>query len=155
MEKITPQQAKEKIGRYCAYQERCHSEVRDKLYEYGLRTTEVDELLSDLILQGYLNEERFARTFAGSKFRLKKWGRIKIVHELKARDVSKNCIASGLKEIDETEYLSTLRKTLEKKIASLSDENRFSMRDKAARYAIQKGFEPELTWVLVKELLPD
>src|SRR3954470_11095456 len=101
MKKFTPQQAKEKIQRYCAYQERCHQEVRHKLFEFGLYQSEVDEILTGLITDGFLNEERFAKAFAGGKFRMKKWGRIKITHELEARNISKNCIRTGLLEIDD------------------------------------------------------
>jgi regulatory protein len=82
MKKITPTEAKGKIQRYCAYQERSHQEVRNKLYSFGLYSDEVDNLLTDLITDGFLNEERFAKAFAGGKFRMKKWGRIKIVNAL-------------------------------------------------------------------------
>ena len=91
---------KQKINKYCAYQERTHLEVRNKLFEYGLASDDVDLLISQLITDGYLNEERFAKTFAGGKFRIKGWGRIKIIHELEAKGLTKNCILIGLKEID-------------------------------------------------------
>jgi regulatory protein len=152
MKKYTPDQAKEKILQYCAYQERSHREVRNKLYEYGLYSSEVEELLSYLITERFLNEERFAKAFAGGKFRMKKWGKIKIVHELEAHGISKNCIKAGLKEIGEEDYHSTLKDLLEKKRDLLSDENEFVKRDKIAKYTMQKGYEPELVWKLIKEL---
>jgi regulatory protein len=152
---FSPVEAKQRIYRYCAYQERSHQEVRDKLYEYGLHKNEVEDILSHLITEGFLNEERFAKAFAGGKFRIKQWGRIKIVHELEARGLTKNCIKSGLKEIEEPTYQETLRKIIEKKNDQTLEENLFARRDKVAKYAIQKGFEPELVWKFVKESIPD
>jgi regulatory protein len=149
--KFTPSEARQKIYRYCAYQERSHHEVRDKLYSYGLFKDEVEEILSQLITEGFLNEERFAKAFAGGKFRMQKWGRIKIIHELEARGLTPNCIKAGLKEIDEQSYLITLRELLNRKAGETSEENIFVKRDKLARYAIQKGFEPELVWSIIKD----
>ncbi len=153
MKKLTPSQAKEKIQHYCAYQERAHTEVRNKLYEYGLYSNDVDEILCYLITEGFLNEERYAKAFAGGKFRIKKWGRIKIVHELEGKGVNKNCIKLGLKEIGDDEYNKTLSDILDKKSELLPDENIFVKRDKLAKYALQKGYEPELVWKLLKETL--
>lgn len=152
--RLTPAAAKQKIYRYCAYQERSHQEVRDKLYEYGLYTRDVDELLSELITEGFLNEERFAKAFAGGKFRMQHWGRVKIVHELEAHGLTKNCIHLGLKEIDNEDYERVLHDVLARKLAQLDTTNPFVTRDKLARYAIQKGFEPDLVWPLVKDLVP-
>jgi regulatory protein len=149
------QEALSKIQRYCAYQERAHSEVREKLFEYGIYEREVDEILAELITSGFLNEERFAKAFAGGKFRMKKWGRIKIIHALEAKGVSPNCIRSGLKELDDAAYAETLHEILTKKNQELAEDNIYSHRDRLAKYAIQKGYEPELTWAVVKTLLPD
>ena len=148
-------EAKGKILRYCAYQERCHQEVRIKLFQLGLSENEVDETIADLITQGFLNEERFARTFAGGKFRIKKWGRLKIVQGLEAKGVTIHCIRSGLKEIDEHDYLETLTAILKKKNEEIEEPNRYVRRDKISKYAIQRGFEPELVWRILKELLPE
>ncbi|HEY9047570.1 MAG TPA: RecX family transcriptional regulator [Ohtaekwangia sp.] len=153
--KISPQEAKLKIYRYCAYQERSHKEVRNKLYEYGLYKNEVENILSALITEGFLNEERFAKAFAGGKFRMQHWGRVKIVNELEARGLTKNCIRIGLREIDEGDYIKTLQDILERKSNQLEEENPFVKRDKLARYAIQKGFESELVWEQVKHLVKD
>ncbi|MBT1704191.1 regulatory protein RecX [Chryseosolibacter indicus] len=154
MKKLTPLQAREKILRYCVYQERCHSEVRDKLYSFGLFKTDVEELITYLITEGFLNEERFAKAFAGGKFRMKKWGRLKIVHELEQKHISKNCIKSALKEIDERDYTQTLEKLVKDKSNSLDEPNLFVRRDKLSKYVIQKGYEPDLVWSLIKELFP-
>jgi len=144
--------AKQKIYKYCAYQERTHLEVRNKLYDYGLGTDEVDQLITQLIGEGYLNEERFAKTYVGGKFRIKGWGRIKITHELEAKGLTGNCIKLGLKEIDETDYVESLQTLLKKKAAAVQIDDDFIRRDKIARYAIQKGFEPELVWRWIKEI---
>jgi regulatory protein len=153
--KLSPTEAKQKVYRYCAYQERSHKEVRDKLYEYGLYRDEVEELLSALITEGFLNEERFAKAFAGGKFRMQRWGRIKILNELEARGLTSNCIKIGMKEIEDADYIKTLREILERKLNQLDEDNAFVKRDKLARYAIQKGFEPDLVWPEVKTLVKD
>ena len=144
--------AKLKIYKYCAYQERTHLEVRNKLFEYGLTSDEVEVILTQLISEGYLNEERFAKTFTGGKFRIKGWGRLKIIHELEAKGLTKNCIQLGLNEIDQTEYEKTLETLLKKKSTSVHEDDDYVRRDKIARYAIQRGFEPELVWRLIKEI---
>jgi regulatory protein len=151
---MTYEQAKQKALHYCAYQERSHQEVKNKLYEMGLYSSQVDELLTYLITEGFLNEERFAKSFAGGKFRLKKWGRVKIVHALEGKGLTKNCIRIGLKEIDEQDYEATLHDLLTSKRTSLEEENLFTLRDKLSKYAIAKGFEPELVWKHIKALLP-
>lgn len=155
MKKLTPLQAKEKILRYCAYQERCHDEVRDKLYSFGLYKSEVEEIITDLITENFLNEERFAKAFAGGKFRMKKWGRLKIVHELEAKSISKYCIKSALKEIEEGDYIQTLEKLLKEKSNQVEEPNIFVKRDKLSKYVIQKGYEPDLVWKTIKEIFPD
>jgi regulatory protein len=153
--KLTVGEAKQKIYNYCVYQERTHLEVKNRLYKFGLHTNEVDELLSHLIVEGYLNEERFAKAFAGGKFRLKKWGRLKIINELESRGLTNNCIRSGMKEIEEADYERTLQTLLLKKADLLSDDDRFAKRDKLARFGIQKGFESELVWKMVKVIVAE
>ena len=148
------EEAKQKIFRYCAYQERCHSEVRNKLYEYGLYRSDIDNIISGLITEGFLNEERFAKAFAGGKFRIKHWGKIKIQIELESRGLTKNCIAIGLKEIDAEDYLKTLKELITKKRSQLEEENTFILRDKIAQYVIHKGYEPELVWSTIKSIIP-
>ena len=148
--RLSASEARQKIYRYCAYQERSHAEVRDKLYSYGLFRDDVDEILSHLITEGYLNEERFAKAFAGGKFRMKKWGRIKIAHELEAKGLTPRCIKMGLQEIDDEAYRTALEELLLKKSALNREQDLFVKRDQLARYAIQKGFEPELVWTILK-----
>lgn len=152
---FTPIQAYEKISSYCAYQERSHKEVRNKLYEFGLHRGDVDEILTRLITDGFLNEQRFAKAFAGGKFRTKKWGRNKIVHELEAHGVAPKCIQLGLKEIDATEYRKTLLKLIGKKLTETKEENPFKRKNLIARFVIGKGYEPETVWDLLKELAAD
>lgn len=153
MSVLTPTEAKEKIRRYCAYQERAHLEVRNKLYQYGLHRNDVDEIMTDLITEGFLNEERFAKAFAGGKFRMKKWGRIRITHALEAKGVSGNCILIGLREIDDADYAGTLRELLKEKSEALQEDNVYVLRDRLSKYAIQKGYEPEIVWQEIKDMI--
>ena len=136
---------------YCAYQERSHQEVRNKLLNLGVYGNEIDEMISSLITDGYLNEERFAKAFVGGKFRVKHWGRVKINRELEARGLTRNCIKSGLAEIDEEDYLKSLINLLEKKAAQVHDTDSFVRKDKIARFAISKGYEPEMVWKIVQD----
>ncbi|MFI5141877.1 MAG: regulatory protein RecX, partial [Bacteroidia bacterium] len=103
----TPEQALIKIRDWCAYQERCQQEARDKLYDYGLKTDDVENIIAQLVNENFINEERFAIAFAGGKFRIKKWGKVKIKQELKAKRVSDYCIKKGLAIIDNTDYINT------------------------------------------------
>ncbi len=142
----------QKIKHYCAYQERSHQEVKDKLYSFGLYKYEVEQLLSILIEENYLNEERYAIAFAGGKFRAKSWGRIKIKYELKQNGVSTYCISAALKAIDEKEYLTTLQKLYDAKKKTLSSEkNIFIKKRKISSYLLQKGFEAALIQQLFGE----
>jgi regulatory protein len=149
---LTPLQAFQKIKQFCAYQERCHSEVKEKLYGFGLNRTEVDDLISKLIEENYLNEERFAEQFAGGRFRMKKWGRVKIKHALKQLQVSDYCIRKGMKVIDEDAYRTTLAKLLSEKQKTLRKEtNIFLRKRKLTDYLLQKGYESELIRELLNE----
>lgn len=147
---VTKEQAFQKAKHYCAYQERSHSEARDKLYSLGLWKKDVEELLSRLIEEDYLNEERFAKQFAGGKFRMKQWGKVKIQYELKQKQVSAYCIKKALQEISEEDYDKTIRKLSSKKISTLkSEKNIFIKKKKLQDYLIQKGYE----WDIVSEML--
>ena len=118
-----------------------------------MHSNDVEEIITHLITEGYLNEERFAKAFAGGKFRVKSWGRIKIIQGLEAKGLTKNCINSGLKEIDDSDYLKTLEALIRRKSDQIDEVNQFVKRDKLSKYVIQKGFEPELAWRLVKEIV--
>jgi len=145
------QQAFLKIRDWCAYQERCQQEVRDKLYGYGLRSDDVENLIARLIDENFVNEERFAKAFAGGKFRIKKWGRVKIKMELKARRISDYCIQKGLKEIDGNEYIKTLKKVLEQKAKTITEKNHLKKKQKLVRYAIGKGYEQDLIFDILND----
>ncbi len=149
---LTPDQALQKIRQYCAYQERSHIEVKDKLYGYGLNRKEVDELLSTLIEENYLNEERFAIQYAGGKFRMKQWGRVKIRYALRQKRVSEYCIKKALASIPETEYQRTLQKLFEEKLRSLrSEKNMFIRKRKIQDHLMQKGYEAALVNMLTAQ----
>jgi len=143
--RLTKEQALQKLRHYCAYQERCHAEVKEKLYAFGLHKQEVEESIMQLIEENYLNEERFARQFAGGKFRMKQWGRIKIKEALKQKRVSDYCIRKALQEIDEEQYQATLTKLAAKKWKSIRGQgvNRYVRSAKTTAWLMQKGYETE------------
>ncbi|AMS27179.1 hypothetical protein AEM51_09300 [Bacteroidetes bacterium UKL13-3] len=148
----TPQQALLKAANYCAYQERCYKEVEDKLYEWGIYGTDAGEILIKLSEQNYLNEERFAKAFAGGKFRVKKWGRNKIRQELKQRKVSEYCIKKGLAEIDDAVYVETLEEVARQKWDATKQPNIIAKRYKVYQYLISRGFENEFIQVVLNQL---
>ncbi len=151
--RLTKEQAMQKIRHYTGYQERCHQEVKDKLYSFGLYSREVDEIVSALIEENYLNEERFAETFAGGKFRMRQWGRIRIRYELKQKRVSEYCIRKAMLTIAEEEYQATLIKIANKKWQALaSEKNQFTKKAKAIDYLLRKGYEMELARSVVQQL---
>lgn len=139
------------IEYYCAYQERCHSEVRNKLLELNFRGNDLEEAIASLIDGNFLNEERFARSYTRGKFRIKQWGRRKITNELKKKKVSEYCIRKGLTEIDDQEYEETLKALMDKKVSELkSEKNIWIRKQKVQRYLLQKGYEPDLISELLK-----
>jgi regulatory protein len=150
-EKLTPQQAMLKAAHYCAYQERCHEEVRQKLSEWTIWGADAEEIIYKLIQQNYLNEERFAKSFAGGKFRTKHWGRVKIKLELKARKISDYCIHEAMKEIDEDEYLKTLQEIAREKYDSIKETNPLVKKNKTAQYLVGRGYEADLVWDTLKQ----
>ena len=144
-----------KLEHYCAYQDRCHREVEDKLREYGADMDQKDEILLHLIKENFLNEERYARSYARGKFRIKKWGRIKIRIELKKNRISDYCIEKGMSEIDEEDYWDCLRhliilKNEQSKIADL-----FIRRRRISEYLIRKGYEPNIVWEELKRSITE
>jgi regulatory protein len=149
---LTKEQALQKLRQYCGYQERSHYEVQQKLWDLGVRRAEHDEILSTLIEENYLNEERFAVQFAGGKFRMKNWGRKKIYYALKEKKVSEYSIRKAMKEINEEDYLKTLNKLAEKRYESLKGEQYLVRRKKTMDYLLQKGYEPELVSGALKSL---
>jgi regulatory protein len=152
---MSPSDAKKKLYRFCAYQERCHQEIENKLREWRVAATDADEIIHHLIIEGFLNEERFARAFASGKFRQKQWGRLRIKQELEQRNLTAYCIKAGLNEIAEHDYEKTIRTLVLKKGAATEAENIFVLRDKISRFVIQKGFEPDLVWPVLRQHFPD
>jgi len=151
---LTKEQALQKARHYCAYQERSHFEVREKLYSLGLHKNEVEDSLATLIEDNYLNEERFATQFAEGKFRMKQWGRVKIKYELKQKRISEYCIRKAIDSIDETQYLATLEKIAKKKWDSIPGVgvNQFVKMSKTTNYLLQRGFESTLAKQIIQKL---
>jgi regulatory protein len=149
---LTKEEALQKLKHYCAYQERCHSGVKEKLYSLGVWKKDHDEIIATLIEENYLNEERFAIAFAGGKFRVKQWGRVKIKYELKQKQVSGYSIKKALKQIDEEDYLEVLGKLAKEKYNSLKSEQYLIRKKKTMDYLLQKGFESELIKQMVEEI---
>lgn len=145
-----PKKALLKAQKYCAYQERCQQEVRERLYKWGVLPEVLENTIAELITANFINEERFAKVYAGGKFRIKKWGRIKIAVKLQSKNISEYCINKGLEEIDDEDYMVTLKEVIEKKARNLNEKNDYLRKNKIARCAIRKGFESELVWEVLK-----
>ena len=151
---LTKEQALQKLKQYCAYQERCHREVKEKLYALGVWKRDHDEIIATLIEENYLNEERFAIAYAGGKFRIKGWGRVKIKYELKQKRVSEYCIKKALKQIDESDYIAKLTKLATEKYQSLKAEQYLIRKKKTIDYLVGRGFELDLINFVISELSP-
>ena len=141
-----------KIEHYCAYQERCHEEVVQKLRSMKMDADEIDVILVKLIRDNFLNEERFACSFARGKHRMKQWGKIRIVNELKFKKINQRLITTALKEITIEEYLATFHTLAERNWESIRESNALKKRKKFCDYLLRKGFESNLVYEKVKEL---
>lgn len=151
-EKPTVNEAKLKLEHYCSYQERCHQEVMQKLYDLEIKSNEADVVIVHLIENNFLNEERFARSFARGKHRIKQWGKVRIVNELKQRKISAPNIKCALTEISEEEYSDTLDKLAERHWESLKEPNTQKKKKKFCDYLLRKGWESNLVYEKLKEL---
>jgi regulatory protein len=140
---FTPGMALQKARQFCAYQERSHRQVATKLYDWGLRKQEAEEVIASLIADQYLNEERFALQFAGGKFRMKQWGRVKIAEALKLQQVSPYNIRKALEGIDEGDYEKTAKKIATKKWSSIRGQGltNLTRRAKTTAFMLRKGYE--------------
>ncbi len=152
MERLGKETARDKITYYCKYQERSHKEVKEKLYSMGLYKSDVEELMSWLIENDFLNEERFAEALVRGKFRMKHWGKVKIRQALQQRDVSNYNIKKSLSTINNDDYLQTLHKIAKTKWSSLKETNVFIKRKKVTQYLLQKGYEYNAISPLLKNL---
>ena len=142
------------IEHYCNYQERSHKEVRNKLYELGCNTDEVNAYISVLIENNRLNEERYAKAIVRGKFRQKNWGRAKIIRQLKMQEVSDYNLKKALEEIDSAEYDNTLLKLASKKWQELyGEKNIFIKKKKTYSYLMQKGYESDRVIAIINEII--
>lgn len=149
---ITIKKALEKAMKYCAYQERSHFDVRQKLRSWGLDQGEADEVLSELVLENFLSESRFAEAYVRGKLRIKKWGKVKIRQGLEAKYVSEYCIKDALEKINEEEYYAIFYNELEKRIDSSPEPFSYKNKGKIAAYFIRRGWEANLVWTELKEI---
>jgi regulatory protein len=138
--------ATEKMKGYCAYQERCHKEVKEKLIKLEVYRDDADEIIITLIQENFLNEERYAEAYCSGKFRIKRWGRNKIKMNLKQKGISDYCIIKGLKEIDENEYLETILYWVNRLSDKYTGYSDYAKKGKIAHYLMLKGFESSLIW---------
>jgi regulatory protein len=150
----TVDEAKAKLEAFCAYQERCYKEVREKLWKLKIYPEAQDVILQHLSKHNYLNETRFAQAYARGKFRVKKWGRVRITRELKQRDISAYNIKMGLKEIPEAEYMAAFYTLSQKRFDQLTEVNKYKKRKKLADYLLYRGWESALVYSRVTALVP-
>ena len=148
-------EATRKLEGYCAYQDRCHKEVISKLREMNMIPQAIDLIVGHLIQENFLNEERFARSFARGKFKIKKWGKNRIINELKHRDISKYNITTALKEIESKEYLNTFNALARKRLSEIREKDLQKRRKKLADYLLYRGWESGMVYEKVYELVPN
>lgn len=149
----TVDEATKVLENYCAYQERCHKEIEQKLYDLNMIPEVKEHIILHLLQHNFLNEERYAKAYVRGKFSIKKWGRVKIINQLKFKGISEYNIKSGLAEIDSNEYLRTLQAIAKKKLPLIKESNSYKKTSKLASFLISKGFESELVFKTVKTLI--
>ncbi|SFA40332.1 regulatory protein [Pedobacter suwonensis] len=147
---LDKKQALAKAESFCVYQERSQKEVRYKLVEWGIRGDELEEIITELIINNFLNEERFAKHYASGKFNIKHWGRIKIKQGLKLKGVPDKILQKAIYSIDEDDYLQTIEKLAVKKVQSLGESDPFKRKNKLMSYLQAKGFETDLILLVLK-----
>lgn len=147
---LDKKQALAKAESFCVYQERSQKEVCYKLVEWGMRGDELEEIITDLIINNFLNEERFAKSYASGKFNIKHWGRIKIKQGLKLKGVPDKILQKAIYSIDEDDYLQTIEKLAVKKAQSLSENDPFKRKNRLMSYLQAKGFETDLILLVLK-----
>ncbi len=150
---FTVEEIKRKIEQYCVYQDRCHKEVEQKMRDYNLIPEARELILLSLMKDNFLNEERFAKSFARGKFRIKNWGKQRIVRELKFKDISAYNIKTALKEIEEEEYIETIYRITENRNAVISESDIYKRKNKLIGFLMRKGFENELIFKVVNEIV--
>ena len=141
----------ERLRNYCASEDKCKWDIIKKMRAWGLLKISQDHIIELLIQEKYIDEERYSRSFCRGKFKIKKWGKIKITNELIKKKISERCINKGLEEIEETEYLQELHKQYQKKKALLKESNLFIKNKKIATFLITKGYERNLVWNKISE----
>jgi len=146
-------EAQSKMENYCAYQERCHQEVANKLWEMQLIPEAVEKIMLHLFEHDYLNESRFAKAYAHGKFSIKKWGKNRIVNELKRRKISPFNINLALQEISDEEYYKTFNALAEKRLAQIKETNTYKKRKKLADYLLYRGWESDMVYAKVTKLI--
>lgn len=149
---LTVQEALLKLMQFCTYQDRCHQEVEKKLDSLGMYQEAKAHIIAQLIQDNFLNEERFAQSFARGKFRIKKWGKLRIVRELKLRQVSAFNIKTALKEINEVEYQKTLNELVDRKFKDVGAKLTQANKQKIFRYAAYRGFENHMIYEAMNKL---
>jgi regulatory protein len=148
----TVAQIQQKLEQYCVYQDRCHKEVEQKMREYNLIPEARELILLSLLKDNFLNEERFAKSFARGKFRIKNWGKQRIVRELKFREISAYNIKTALKEIEEKEYLDTIYTITKNRNNIIKEPDFFKRKKKLIDFLMRKGFESSLIYETVNEI---
>tara|TARA_X000001036_G_C20417206_1_gene699570 strand:+ start:194 stop:658 length:465 start_codon:yes stop_codon:yes gene_type:complete len=149
---LTVKEIEGKLQYYCSYQDRCHKEVKAKLKSFKISSDELNEIVSNLIKDNYLNESRFSKSFVRGKFNIKNWGKVRIVNELKLRNISIYNINLGLKEIDDQDYINKLEDIFNKKLSSLSNLNSNLKKKKIISYLLYRGWESNLIYSKANEI---
>ena len=149
---LTTKEIERKLQYYCSYQDRCHKEVVSKLKTFNINIQNSNQIISNLIRDGYLNESRFSKSFVRGKFNFKNWGKIRITNELKRRNISSYNINHGLKEIDEKDYEQKLEELFTKKLSSLSKLTSFEKKKKIISYLLYRGWESNLIYSEINEI---
>ena len=149
---LTLKEIEGKLQYYCSYQDRCHKEVTEKLKKFNVKQHESNQIISNLINDNYLNESRFSESFVRGKFKIKNWGKIRIISELKRRNISPYNITLGLKEVEDQDYLNKFEEIFKKKLSSLNNLSSDVKKKKIISYLQYRGWESNLIYSKINEM---
>lgn len=149
---FTVEEAMKKLENYCAYQERCHQEVKQKLRDMHMIPEAIDLIIVHLIEHNFLNEERYAKAFVRGKFNIKKWGKRRLTIALRQKDVSKSNINAAIKEIEDEIYYKTFHELAEKQFLAITEKDPNKKKKKLADYLLYRGWESHLVYEKINDL---
>ncbi|MCF6242953.1 MAG: RecX family transcriptional regulator [Bacteroidales bacterium] len=149
---ISVKQALVKVQNLCARSEKCKADIRKKLYEWQISSSESEKIIESLVQDKFIDELRYAEYFVRDKFRFNKWGRIKIAYTLKLKQIPQNIIEQALLEIKEEEYRESIKNEIMKKQKNIKDTETYKLKEKLIRFAQSRCYELDISSDIIEKI---